>query len=181
MVPTDFETINRQWPILFTLCEDEARFAGSNPEISAWDVAMQAGHIALAAESLAAIVEKLLAAPEKGAGKGPNEMGVHVLKSGVIPRGAGKVPDGLTWEGDCTPAAVRTRLASAQARWDGLASRIADIEKAESTFPHYAFGPLTPADWTRFCAMHTAHHLAIIRDILGESNWAAEGLASARD
>ncbi|NOT32340.1 MAG: hypothetical protein HOP15_17980 [Planctomycetes bacterium] len=55
---------------------------------------------------------------------------------------------------------------------DGAAALAAldplDLAPSELKIPHQLLGPLDAPQWARFGVVHTQHHLAIVREILGE-------------
>ena len=42
-----------------------------------------------------------------------------------------------------------------------------EIVACPARFAHFALGYMTSSEWVRFCALHSAHHLAVVRDITG--------------
>ena len=58
-------------------------------------------------------------------------------------------------------------LGDAQRIWATLAERAGDLRSVPGRLPHPLLGPFRAAQWMRFARLHTAHHLAIIKDIDG--------------
>ena len=169
----NFLNVARQWPALFALCDDAAMFAARVDNISGWGVAQQTYHCGLALARIAGGVENLLANPQQGAGLSPTHPQAEaLLANGNLPRGIAKAPEFLI--PPAAPAADETRalLKSAKAKWEAVEKRGAEILSCPATFPHPLLGPFTAPMWVRFIALHTGHHLKIMRDILGASNLA---------
>lgn len=159
--------IERQWDGLLALCDDEAVFRAQAPDVSAWGVDKQVHHVGIVMSGMARAMEGMLANPEQGVGLGPTHpMAVPMLESGTIPRGMGKAPGPLLVE--TAPAVSDTRglLTNAKAKWDAIGGKRDPIRASRATYQHFALGHFTPLQWTRFMAVHTAHHLKIVRDIL---------------
>lgn len=159
--------IEKQWDGLFALCNDPAVFAAQSGDVSAWSVAKQVHHVGIVMTGMSRALEGLLANPQQGVGLGPTHpMAIPMLEGGSIPRGMGKAPEPLLVEKE--PAAEETRglLTAAKAKWDALDGKRAEMRSTPATFQHFALGHFTAVQWARFMAVHTAHHLKIVRDIL---------------
>jgi hypothetical protein len=84
-----------------------------------------------------------------------------ILWRGVIPRGKVGAPKIVT------PGLITTE--SLQAHIDLCRQRLAELVQVESDkyFTHPFFGDLKKEETFRFLAVHTEHHLKIIREMLG--------------
>lgn len=69
-------------------------------------------------------------------------------------------------KGTETPDVVKAVLMAAKPKWDSFSEQVEEILNCPATFPHFALGNFTCAQWIRFNAIHTDHHLHIIRDII---------------
>jgi hypothetical protein len=78
-----------------------------------------------------------------------------------IPRGKGKAPKSVFPEGEITTASLKKHLERAK----GLISKM-DILKPNNHFKHPYFGDLNLQQTKKFIALHTNHHLKIIKDII---------------
>ena len=58
-------------------------------------------------------------------------------------------------------AEVRKMLGPLAGRLGALSLRARDLATADRRLPHFALGPLTPAEWVRFARIHFEHHAAI--------------------
>ncbi len=169
----DFANVARQWPALFALCDDARMFAARAEGVSGWGVAQQVYHCGLALGRIGGGVENLLANPTQGAGLGfTHPQAGALLAGGALPRGIAKSPESLIPPAAPTPDETRALLKGAKAKWDTLEKRGAEIAACPATFPHPMLGNFTSAHWVRFIALHTGHHLKIVRDILGASSLA---------
>lgn len=165
-VEPDLGKIEQQWASLVALTEDAELFGLRADAVSGWGVGEQVGHVALVCAGIAGQIEALLAKPETGVGETYKDFAEAMLASGTIPRGAGKAPDAVAVQGEPDAAKIRSELHAARARWAGLGERADEMAASRATYPHFALGALTPANWARFVAVHTAHHLKIVKDIL---------------
>jgi hypothetical protein len=164
---TNLTAIRQQWVGFFALCEKEEVFRASSPEVSAWDVGQHVKHCAIALNRIVDAIEYLIANPEEGVGLGPSfDFVIPMLESGEIPRGMGKAIEFLIPEANPDRADTRAMVEHAQAVWDGLSKRRADLAATQATFAHFRLGNFTAVQWARFMAVHTAHHFKIVRDDL---------------
>ncbi len=160
-------TIARQWDALIALCGDEAVFRAAAPTVSAWGVDKQVHHVGIVMTGMARAMEGMLANPQQGVGLGPTHpMAMPMLESGAIPRGMGKAPAPLLVEAAPAVSDTRGLLTSAKVKWESISVKRDQIRASRATYQHFALGHFTPLQWTRFMAVHTAHHLKIVRDIL---------------
>ena len=170
-VDKNLAAIDRQWPALLALCDDDTTFNASAPSVSGWGVAQQVHHAGMELALIADEIENMLAHPEQGAGLAPTHpFAMAVLEQGRFPRGSGQAPQ------DVVPPAALVRgetialAESAKAKWDAIAANRDAIARNTATHPHPILGPFTCIHWLRFIPVHTAHHLKIVRDILVANN-----------
>lgn len=88
---------------------------------------------------------------------------IFVYSFGTIPRGRGKAPAIVQPNGTCEPAKLYEAIKTAKEKWEGL-----DKLPANSFFKHPYFGHLNVKPTRRFLAIHTEHHLKIIREIINQ-------------
>jgi hypothetical protein len=133
--------------------------------VSSWSPRMQFVHAALATSSICRFVERILAGDPgclpPGAPSAPLAM---ILSTGSIPRGRAEAPEPLKPEAGVGAEEVRDALAECSERVQALAPRAEEIATSETRLPHFALGPMTPAQWLRFARIHFDHHLAIARE-----------------
>lgn len=86
-----------------------------------------------------------------------------VLLTGKIPRGKAKSPKLVLPGNELTPQELRQQLA-------GVKNQILRLNSlpAYTFFRHPVFGDLQLKTSKKFLCIHTLHHLAIIKDIVGE-------------
>jgi len=125
---------------------------------------MHAGHIALADSFMAKMIEQCLGDPEPNQPARWADYTEAIFRHGGFKRGTGQAPE-LIRPDQHSPESLLKRLDAARRRWERLSLDPNLIEQCRATRPHFAFGDLKPADWTRLCAIHNAHHLRIIEDI----------------
>jgi hypothetical protein len=92
------------------------------------------------------------------------ERGRRCLAGGGFPRGVAQAPDGLK-PGETTAKALRATLKEARKKWKALEKKAEDIAACMGRSEH-PLGMLPAKDWVRLAAVHNAHHLKIVRDIL---------------
>jgi hypothetical protein len=149
---------------LLDLMTDPRRSDVRHPATSDWSCAQQAGHAAIAASGIARGIERTLADPEGGRQEVAHPTAAALFTSGLFPRGVAKSPERIDPAGK-TLAAMLLVMEPGAAAWAGLSQRAEEIAACPGRFPHFLLGHLTSAEWVRFCAIHTAHHLGIAREI----------------
>lgn len=137
--------------------------------MSGWSCGEQAGHLALVTNRIALGIEANLAEPQRDTDGQWSEYTEGVLREGDFPRGVAQAPPRADLSGrpkeDFLPP-----LDDAERRWDTLQARAEEIVACPARFEHFALGYMTSSEWVRFCALHSAHHLAVARDIAGPAN-----------
>ncbi|MBL8114683.1 MAG: DinB family protein [Acidobacteria bacterium] len=132
----------------------------SAPRVSAWTIAQQIDH---ALKANQAFFERIAGAKEPLPG-GIRLMGRVVLSTGFIPRGVGKSPKAVLGE-PLTDAQLREAYAACRKAFDEACTREDLFVNRWPVAKHPYFGPLNAEQSMKFCAIHTRHHLALIRDI----------------
>ena len=160
----DLAKIEQQWETLGAILGEDESFDLRHPATSGWGCGEHAGHSVIAAFGIAKGIERALAEPERDKNEKGTESGDEVLRSGVFPRGRVQAPERLdpTTRTRAELAAMATRAAGA---WRALSRRADELAACPARFRHFLFGHLTSAEWVRFCAIHTAHHLRLVREI----------------
>jgi len=145
---------------------DDEHLTAAREERSAWSPAQHLFHVLLAnelsLENAAALVagKGLLVRPCEGLAEGAEE----VLARGTIERGTAQAPRFVRPRAAVDLVFVRELVGSTRAQLDAL-DPVA-VDAAEACIPHQVLGDLSAARWVRFARMHTAHHVAIVRDLL---------------
>lgn len=146
---------------------DAAALAATAAAVSGWSALAHVAHVSLANE----LVLKNLASLRKGSGllvvqqAEPNPEALRILASGVLPRGA-QSPRMVRPPADIDIATARSWAAGVVEQARAFAAQTAAEPPMTLWIPHQVLGPLTFAEWARFGAMHTRHHLAIAREVL---------------
>jgi hypothetical protein len=133
-------------------------FEKSNPEISKSSVAWHIEH------SLKVITQISLAVSSSNPSNYKwrfNFGRVLVLGFNKIPRGKGKAPKSVLPEGDISSETLKQSIVNAK-------NGVLKLEKlnANHHFFHPYFGQLNLSSTKKFIAIHTNHHLKIIKDII---------------
>lgn len=158
---SDWEWIDRQVGQLTTLIEGGPELLAARAErVSDWTVGQQLEHILL----VGAAVPARLTDPDARVSRGINGIGRLLLALGWLPRGVGKAPAGVR-PGDPTRESLRAALDGFRRALAALRADPALLAHRRPVFPHPYFGGLDPARTLRFLAVHTHHHLKIVRDI----------------
>ncbi|MCB1008563.1 MAG: DinB family protein [Acidobacteria bacterium] len=130
------------------------------PRVSGWSVGEQVDHMTQVLASGLGLLET----PGEPRPNGINLSGRILLALRWIPRGVGKSPKGVLPRG-ASPEDLRERLADLRRRLDAISAAPDRLADPRPTIPHPYFGALNPAQGLRFLAIHTRHHLKIVRDI----------------
>jgi hypothetical protein len=162
----DLLKIRQQWDPVRRILEDASLSDVIAPSVSAWSCGEQACHIVLAARAIAGAIERNLEEPNINMDGQWTRPTRSVLEGGIIPRGTARAPAVLDPVGHSREELLG-HLPAAVAAWESLAGRAGDLPAISARAPHFALGYLNSVQWVRMCAVHTAHHLEIARDILG--------------
>lgn len=131
------------------------------PSVSGWSVAQHLDHVLLALERS---LGKLLSNPSSLSAR-INWVGRAVLAMGWFPRGVARAPKGF--EGRNLPTDVlHERTAAVRGQVTALKGNIELFAREEGLLKHPYFGALSASEAVRFLAIHTGHHLKIVRAIL---------------
>ena len=145
------------------------------PECSKWSPAQHLFHLLLANELSLKNAESLVA--QKGllirpfGSLAPRAEGI--IARGRIPRGEAQSPRFVRPRDHVDLDFVRDLVRSTKEQIDALDA--STVEAAPDCVPHQILGDLTATHWLRFARMHTAHHLVIVRELLGETKRPALG------
>lgn len=163
----NLDTVSRQWTGLLVLCDVPEAYAVKSSTVSGWGVGQHVHHLGIENDLIADALEKVLVDPSIGVGLVPTHpAAIPILERGRIPRGGGQAPEILHPPPVPMRADTRALIESAKRRWGALTDRREELQRSSATHPHPILGPFTPVHWVRFIAMHTAHHLKIVREIL---------------
>jgi hypothetical protein len=165
----DFAKIEQQWDYVRELLEEPALYGLGNPAVSGWSCGEHAGHITLASYWIADEIGRNLREPDRNVEGEWAEGARAVLEEGDIPLGAWTSPAGVHPAGRQREDLL-TLVSETQTVWRGMAAKASALADCPARFPHFALGYLTSTEWVRFCAIHTAHHLSIVRKIRARSS-----------
>jgi len=159
---TDLERIDRQFEqIGGVVAAGEPALAARAPKISAWSVGQQLDHLLNVAEG---VFSRLTGEGEEVVG-GINVTGRILLGIGWLPRGVGKSPKAVLPAEAPGAAELGERLTRLRGDYRDLRFRTALLASRRRLLRHPYFGALDCAQSLRFVAVHTRHHLKIVRDI----------------
>ena len=159
----DLAKIEQQWGPVREILESPSRFDLRHPPTSGWGLGEHAGHIAITTFGIARGIEVNLASPERDRDLQRGEPAEALLRNGTLTRGV-TAPERIDPKGRSREDLVGIARRAIDA-WSALAERPEVIASCPARFPHFMLGHLTSADWVRFCAIHTAHHLTLVREI----------------
>jgi hypothetical protein len=150
------------------LARPRAELARVASRVSGWSADQHLAHVALANELVARNLKVLLrgqGALVVDSGDAAPEV-VTVLEEGRLPRGRAQAPRIVRPPDDVDPVLLAQWVREGRAEFEELAPRAAEIAAAGKRVPHQLLGPLTAAQWARFAAVHTRHHLGIAAEVL---------------
>jgi hypothetical protein len=160
----DLDKVVQQWDYVREVLEDPQLYELRNSDVSGWSCGEHAGHIAMVTHWVAAGIEQNLLEPQRDVDGEWTEPTAAILEQGDFPRGAAQSPPEVDPAGrpreDFVPV-----LPVAEAAWLEVGAKLGQLPSCPARFHHFALGYLTSTEWVRFCALHTAHHLAVVRDI----------------
>jgi hypothetical protein len=152
------------------LALDPARLSEVRAAVSGWSAEQHLAHVTLANELVLRNLKSLSAGQGLLVQRGGEPVAGtrEILVAGRIPRGMAKSPrivrppervqrellDGWLRDGRVALAELRGFTAAA-------------LAPNELKISHQALGPLDLSEWARFGVVHTEHHLAIAREVLG--------------
>jgi hypothetical protein len=160
----DLDKVREQWIPVREILRDPALYDLRMPSVSAWSCGEQAGHILLAARLMAVTIADNLSDPARDRDGEQAPFTRSVLRAGSFARGAARAPQVLEPEGRRRDDDLELFPTVVDA-WEGIAAREQEMRACAARGRHLVFGYLTSSEWVRMCAVHTAHHLAIVRDI----------------
>lgn len=163
----DFEKIAQQWGPLRRILEDATLFDRTDPEVSAWSCGQHAGHSLLVTRLMSDRIEDNLAEPRQNEDEETWDIAVRVMTAGGFPRGAAESPPDVLPDGRGREEFL-SLLDDAIASWERLSARGSELPGCPARALHPRLKWLTSVEWVRMCAVHTAHHLALVRDIAGD-------------
>jgi hypothetical protein len=155
--------------VVVLLENDDAKLAKVVPAVSGWSALQHAAHMTLANE----LVLRNVASLSKGSGllvvfeAVQKPEAVAFLAAGRLPRGRAQSPRMVVPPGDMDVARAREWAAKLVSDLDGLVRALDVTAPVRCYIPHQMLGPLDLAQWVRFGIVHTRHHLAIAREVMG--------------
>ncbi len=139
-----------------------------NEEVSAWSPAQQLYHILRANGMMLKGIQLICHGHRMADNEGePNDAGRHLLVHGFI-RGKAKAPDAVVPPETVSREDLRDSLARSRRKHAETEAFLPQIPEATGRLPHHLLGMLNASEWLRLARLHSEHHRAIIRDIVGE-------------
>lgn len=160
----DLAKVEQQWTAVHEILADAALYDLRAPSVSDWSCGQQAGHILLVAQRMAGEIEGNLVDPERNRDGAQVDFTRRILEAGTFPRGRAKSPEPLSPVGRGRDE-FQALLPGVERAWEAIAARASELPGCAARGRHFVFGYLTCTEWVRMCAVHTAHHLAIVRDM----------------
>lgn len=164
----DIAKMESQWDAVEAQLADAQHIKIRAGKVSNWSVGQQCLHILKVANLIGSQVPGLLEGKSAEGGPAPSPMKAGVLAQG-FPRGVAQAPAGLGVHYQPGLAEIQAELEKTRALWKSITDRRAEVASATASFPHPVLGPMSAAEWVRFTTVHTAHHLAIVDDILEDA------------
>ena len=160
----DLSKIDQQWAYVQELLDDQDLFDLRDPEVSGWSCGEHAGHVAMVSNWIATEIEENLRDSQRDSEQEWGEHTEWILNGGDFPRGSAKSPPQFDPAGR-PRAYFLTVFPAAVQSWISIGKKADILPACPARFPHFALGYMTSSEWVRFCALHTAHHLAVVRDV----------------
>jgi hypothetical protein len=164
----DLERLTARYPALEASLALGERLTEPRPEISRWSPAQHLFHVFLANEL--SLRNALSLARGRGMLIKPFERtGPYteaVLGGRSIPRGVARAPRFVTPPERVDLAFLKTLCAENLADLARVRDEVDAIVAAPLCVPHQLLGDLDAPQWLRFADVHTAHHAAILAEIL---------------
>ena len=158
----DVETL-LEWP-------DDVLFQ-TNEDVSAWSPAQQLFHIlranAMMFKGIQLICHGHRMTENEG---GPNDAGRYVLTHGFV-RGRAKAPDAVVPPDAVSREDLQDSLARSRRKYAETEAFLPQIPAATGRLSHHLLGMLNASEWLRLARVHSEHHRAIIRDIVGQQEF----------
>lgn len=143
-----------------------------NEAVSAWSPAHQLFHILRANGMMLKGIQLICRGHRMADNEGSlNDAGRFVLTHGFV-RGKAKAPDAVVPPDEVSREDLREALERSRRKYAETEAFLPQISAATGRIPHHHLGMLTAAQWLRLARLHSAHHRAIIRDIVGEQETA---------
>jgi hypothetical protein len=149
---------------LIELAADRDLHGVEAAKVSKWTAGKQIEHLLLSDETILDSFDRLIDGRDGPAPGGPTLVGRVILRTGFIPRGAGKAPSAVQPAGR-DEADIEAALRRLAERFAGLAEQLPLLEESGWRCRHPYFGALDIGQWMRFMDVHHRHHLKIVRDI----------------
>ncbi len=141
-------------------------------DVSAWSPAQHLFHILRSNGMMLKGIHLICQGHRMTANEGaPNDAGRYMLAQGFV-RGQGKAPKAVVPPDEVSREALQDSLARSRKKYDETAAYLAALPDATGRIPHEFLGMLDGLQWLRLARLHSEHHLAIIRDIVGQQETA---------
>lgn len=163
----DLTKIDQQWPLIRMLLQDDELATARAPDVSQWSPGEHASHVLLVAGIIADAIEGNLSEPGRHRDEQPHELAHRVLDAGVFRRGVASSPSAALPHGRSREDFL-CMLPDVVRAWDRIRDRAPELSQCAARAEHFTLGYLSSSEWVRMCAIHTAHHLALVRDIVGD-------------
>ena len=139
-----------------------------NAEVSAWSPAQQLFHILRANGMMFKGIQLICQGHRATHNDGElTPAGHRVLTQGFI-RGAGKAPEAVQPPETVSRETLTDSMARSHKKYTETEAFLGQIPAATGRLQHHALGMLSALEWLRLARLHAEHHLAIIRDIVGQ-------------
>ncbi len=143
---------------------DAAWLTTPQKNVSDWSAAQHLAHVEAVNRSVLGALRGLERAGADAVPDAATRIGLRVLETGTFPRGTIRAPEFAVPPPTLTLADVEAALGTNLARWRAL--DLDAVPTWRGTLPHPLLGPLTATQWVRFAFVHTAHHHAIVGELV---------------
>ena len=146
---------------------DETLFR-HNAEVSGWSAAQHLFHILRANGMMFKGIHLICQGHRMTDNEGGLNRAGHVVLARGFQRGVAQAPDSVVPPDEVSRETLEESLARSRRKHAETEVFLPQIPGATGRLPHHLLGMLNASEWLRLAQLHSAHHRAIIRDVVGQ-------------
>lgn len=138
-----------------------------NDEVSRWSPAKHLFHILRANGMMLKGIQLICQGHRIADNEGePTRIWQYVRANGMV-RGKAEAPESVVPPDEVSREELDQSLERSRARYAQTEAFLSFMPDAAGRIPHHIFGMLNASEWLHLVRIHSEHHLAIVRDIVG--------------